>query len=301
MDEVKNKTAGFEAGAVDYITKPFEITEVKARVKTHLSLITARQQLAAQNARMRHSLSLAMEVQQNLIPRQDPKIEGCDVAGKILYCDETGGDYYDYLKMDQRDPGKIRIVVGDVSEHGIPSALLMTTARAFIRHRSFMSGSLSEIVGDVNRQFALDVGSSGRFMTLFLCELNAAQGNIAWVRAGHDPALLFDPRKGEFVDLAGEGVPLGVFPDSQYDEMRREIQPGQIIAICTDGIWEASDASGELFGKKRLKAIIRRHADRSAREILAAIMDAVGQFCTSKNVEDDQTAVIIKVLKLDHG
>jgi sigma-B regulation protein RsbU (phosphoserine phosphatase) len=108
--------------------------------------------------------------------------------------------------------------------------------------------------------------------------------------------LLYDPDKEHFDFLGGKGVPLGVFPDSSYQQLQREIFPGQIIAICTDGIWEASNAAGELFGKNRLKAAIRQNADRSAKEILAAIMDSVGQFGSSANIEDDQTAVIVKVL-----
>ena len=92
IDEIENKTAGFELGAVDYITKPFEVLEVKARVQTHLSLLCAHRQLAKQNKQMRHSLSLAMEVQQNLIPANDPENDEFDIAGQTIYCDETGGD-----------------------------------------------------------------------------------------------------------------------------------------------------------------------------------------------------------------
>jgi len=94
-----DETKGLELGAIDYITKPFSPSIVRARVRTHLSLISLRQTLARQNEQMKHSLSLAMEVQQNLIPQFDPKIDGFDVAGKIIYCDETGGDYFDYIEI----------------------------------------------------------------------------------------------------------------------------------------------------------------------------------------------------------
>ncbi|MCP4706361.1 MAG: response regulator, partial [candidate division Zixibacteria bacterium] len=160
---------GLELGAVDYITKPFSPSIVKARIRTHLSLIGVQQALAKQNELMKHSLSLAMEVQQNLIPQSAPKIDGFDIAGQIIYCDETGGDYFDYIEIKEDQQQKLCIAVGDVSEHGIPSALLMTTARALIRHRLTFPGALSTIISDVNHQFSEDVKESGRFMTLFFC------------------------------------------------------------------------------------------------------------------------------------
>jgi sigma-B regulation protein RsbU (phosphoserine phosphatase) len=295
IDEVENKTAGFELGAVDYITKPFEILEVKARVKTHLSLMVAHQKLAKQNAQMRHSLSLAMEVQQNLIPCIDPVMEGYDIAGRIIYCDETGGDYYDYLDMTTTESKHLGIVVGDVSEHGISSALLMTTARAFIRQRASLPGNVAKIVSDVNKLFSLDVKDSGRFMTLFLCYLTSPDKCIHWSRAGHDPAILFDPENDTFSELGGKGgLPLGVSSDSKYEESKHDIAPGQIIVIFTDGIWETRNSSGEFYGKERLRLIIRSHAPESAQDILNAVIDSIELFRGTPGMKDDMTVVVIK-------
>ena len=116
---------------------------------------------------MKRSLELAMEVQQNLLPKENPRIEGLDIAGKSIYCDETGGDYYDFITLDGNRRGNIAIVVGDVSGHGIHSALLMATARASIRQRTYLMGDLSQVISDVNRQITGDVEESGQFMTLF--------------------------------------------------------------------------------------------------------------------------------------
>jgi sigma-B regulation protein RsbU (phosphoserine phosphatase) len=112
--------------------------------------------------RMRHSLDLAREVQQNLLPKSAPKIQGLDIAGVSIYCERTGGDYFDYLPIDEHGLGKIGVVVGDVSGHGIPSALLMTTARALIRKNAALSDSIANIISDVNQQLWLDVKESGR-------------------------------------------------------------------------------------------------------------------------------------------
>jgi len=242
-----------------------------------------------------YSLDLAKEVQQHFMPKADPKIEGLDIAGKSIYCDKTGGDYYDYLDIGEKEQGKIGVVVGDVSEHGIPSALLMATARAFLRQRSSMSGSIARIVSDVNRQMTRDVEETGRFMTLVFSEIDTQERCIRWVTAGHDPAIIYDISSDSFDELGGRGLPLGVFEDSAYRESRRKIAPGQIILIGTDGIWEAHNQQGEMFGKDALRRIIRAHANKPAREIIVAVLDAVEGFRSSREQEDDVTLVVIKV------
>jgi sigma-B regulation protein RsbU (phosphoserine phosphatase) len=122
---------------------------------------------------MSQSLELAMEVQQSLLPKTDPKVEGLDIAGISIYCDETGGDYYDFLNVGELERGKTGVVVGDVSGHGIPSALLMATARASLRQRSSLPGSMARIVSDLNIQLTRDVEESGQFMTLFYLTIDA--------------------------------------------------------------------------------------------------------------------------------
>lgn len=246
-----------------------------------------------ENYQLRKSLDLAMEVQQNLLPKSDPQIEGLEIAGKSDYCEETGGDYYDYPAIG---PDKVRVVVGDVSGHGISSALLMTTARALLRQRTSLPGSIREIVADVNRQLTDDTEDSGQFMTLFYGEFNLREQMLYWVRAGHDAAFFYDPQADTFEELGGGGLPLGVDPNTAYDQLQREIRPGQIIVIGTDGIWETLNPLGEMFGKKNLQNIIRAHADRRPRDIIAAVTAALDDFrYPLKTRADDITLVIIKV------
>jgi sigma-B regulation protein RsbU (phosphoserine phosphatase) len=245
--------------------------------------------------KMRHSLDLAKEVQQHLMPASDPQIQGLDIAGKSIYCEETGGDYYDYLPRGDGLQGKLGLVVGDVSDHGIPSALLMTTARAFLRQRFSQSGNLNQIVTDVNRQLSQDVKESGRFMTLFLCEIDRQNEIIHWVNAGHEPGIIYDRHTDEFVRLTGGGLPLGVSQKSAYQKFQRAITPGQIILIGTDGIWEAQNQAGEMFGKERFEDIIRKHVHESADLILDAVISSLDSFQQSHQKTDDVTLVVIKV------
>jgi sigma-B regulation protein RsbU (phosphoserine phosphatase) len=229
------------------------------------------------------------------MPASDPRIKGLDIAGKSIYCEETGGDYYDYLPSGAEQQGKIGLVVGDVSDHGIPSALLMTTARAFLRQRFSQSGNLNQIVTDVNRQLSQDVKESGRFMTLFLCEIDRQNEFIHWVNAGHEPGMIYDRHTDEFVALTGGGLPLGVSQKSAYQKFQRAISPGQIILIGTDGIWEAQNQAGEMFGKERFNDVIRKHAKSSANLILDTVINSLDSFQQSHQKTDDVTLVVIKI------
>jgi sigma-B regulation protein RsbU (phosphoserine phosphatase) len=245
--------------------------------------------------RIRRSLGIAMEVQQHLLPRHAPKIEGLDIAGQSLYCEETGGDYFDYLPIGQNGQRKIKIMVGDVSDHGIASALLMTTARAFLRQRASRKGNLNQIITDVNRQLSRDVEDSGRFMTLFFCEIDSRMKSIRWVNAGHDPAVIFDLNGGDFEELAGHALPLGVSDKAPYQEYQRQLLPGQIVLIGTDGIWESQNARGQMFGKKRFRDVVRSQARQPAAGILQAVITALDDFCHPLAKEDDVTLVVVKV------
>ncbi len=245
--------------------------------------------------RIRRSLGIAKEVQQHLLPAAAPIIQGLDIAGKSIYCEETGGDYFDYLPVDKNERGKIKIVVGDVSDHGIASALLMTTARAFLRQRASKPGNLNQIIADVNRQLSRDVEDSGRFMTLFFCEIDSPDKIIRWVNAGHDPAFTFDPDSENFEELTGHSLPLGVSEKAAYQEFQRKILPGQILLIGTDGIWESQNTRGQMFGKERFRHVISAHARQTAIEILQAVIDELNRFCKPLGKDDDVTLVVIKV------
>jgi sigma-B regulation protein RsbU (phosphoserine phosphatase) len=244
--------------------------------------------------RLRRSLDLAKEVQQNLLPVKNPRFSGLDIAGKSIYCDETGGDYFDFF--DSAGHNTYGIVIGDVSDHGIPSALLMASARAFLRQRTALAGSIADIVGDVNRQLTRDVEDTGRFITLFYLQIDMDNRSLSWVRAGHEPALLFDPDADRFEELTGEGIALGVDGRWQYAESRRDgLGDGQIILLSTDGIWEARNPQDRMFGRETVSDIIRQHAQTSAAKIQDAILTELNRFQEGVAPADDTTLVVIKV------
>jgi phosphoserine phosphatase RsbU/P len=246
--------------------------------------------------RMLQSISVAMEIQQRLLPSAPPWAPGFDIQAMTLYSDETGGDYFDYLCSGANQ--KLCLVVGDVADHGLPSALLMASMRGMLRLRAAMPGALEDMVADVNRQYARDVEAEGRFMTLFLARVDRENRLLEWVRAGHDPAILYDSEDDSFVDLKGQGTALGISADFTFTRQSLPIRSGQVICLFTDGIPETRNSQGDFFGRERLRQVIRRHAGETAKNLMLSILDVVAEFRGDREQEDDLTLMVVKILSM---
>jgi sigma-B regulation protein RsbU (phosphoserine phosphatase) len=235
-----------------------------------------------------------------MIPSVAPNIQGLDIAGRSDACEEVGGDYFDFLYGRDFSSDRLKVVVGDISGHGVDAALLMTSARALIRSRAAQALAPSEIVSAMNRDLTADMEDTGYFMTLFLLEIQPEQGTMSWVRAGHEPALLYDPQLDAFDELLGQGIPLGIDRSLSYQEnMRENIPTGTIIALGTDGIWECINNHGESFGKERFRRIIREFAHEPAHQIVTRVFNELKEYTQGLPSSDDVTLVVIK--KGSHG
>lgn len=245
-------------------------------------------------ARLLHSLDLAMQVQQQLLPRKAPTASGLDVAGHSTYCDETGGDYYDFLTLGETAGGGLMIALGDVMGHGVAAALVMAGVRAVLRDRA-ATGSLAELMGRLNEMLAADLDGA-RFMTMFLAVVDSRAGRFRWASAGHDPAFVYDPAEDRFVEDESGGLPLGVMPGTEYEEYSfGPLRAGQVIVVGTDGVWEMPNPAGEQFGKDRLREIIRANASGPASGVSKAVLDALTVFRETAPPADDVTFVVVKV------
>lgn len=241
------------------------------------------------------ALSLAGEVQKSLLPQTKPAIEGFDIAGRNVSCEEIGGDYFDFLWRRENPDQPFSIVVGDIAGHGVDAALLMTSARAFLRMRASQPGTIADIITAMNRHLTEDVLQTGRFMSLFYLTIDPVAKHVEWVRAGHDPALIYDPGNDRFETLMGNGMPLGVDEAFIYEiNYKAGIPSGSIIAVGTDGIWECFNKEGEMFGRDRFQDIIRINARRTADDIVDAVFRELNQFSIGVKPADDITLVVIK-------
>jgi sigma-B regulation protein RsbU (phosphoserine phosphatase) len=253
--------------------------------------------------RIRDSLHVAMQVQQSLLPEAPPTIPGLDIAGHSEYCDETGGDYYDFIQLDQLGPDTLAIAVGDVTGHGVAAALLMATGRALIRSNANTNDALGDVFTAVNQQLC-DGQFTGRFMTLmYLIVQNPAQCrrddgcvSVRYLSAGHDPVIVYRPADDAFHELAGNDIPLGIDADWTFHEHHADdLRPGDILVVGTDGIWECFNPQGDQFGKARLRDAIRAASSGDAESIAKAITDACSCWRGDRDQEDDITLVVVKL------
>lgn len=244
---------------------------------------------------VRQAMALASEVQQKLLPQKPPSVAGLDIAGRSLYCDDTGGDYFDFIALPAAGFGpRLGIAVGDVTGHGVASALTMTTVRALLRSKAAKNTSLAGVLDDINVHITEDA-TGGRFVTLVYMVLEPQTRNVRWVSAGHDPALVYEPKSDSFSELAGEDIPLGVQGNWHFREGQRDTWcDGAIMVIGTDGVWEARNGDGEMFGKDRLRDVIKRHAHRSAENVCEAVSQALDVFRGDEPYRDDVTLVAVK-------
>jgi len=249
-----------------------------------------------ERVKIKQALDVAMEVQQNLLPQEMPRTAGLDIAARSIYCDETGGDFFDFMDFCCEENQVVGLAVGDVTGHGISAALLMATTRAFLRSRVMQPGAIMDVITDVNNLIAKDTEETNQFVTLFFLEINCRESTMTWVRAGHDPAIVYDPATDRFDELRGEGLSLGIDRTYQYTaNSTNRLAAGQVIVIGTDGVWEAHNPSGEMFGKERLKELVRRNHQARSEEILSSIVESITEFQAETRPADDVTLAIVKV------
>jgi sigma-B regulation protein RsbU (phosphoserine phosphatase) len=240
------------------------------------------------------ALKLAEELQQNLLPRQDPQFAGLDIAGTSIYCDETGGDYYDYFRLPDK---RLGIVVADASGHGVGAAMHMVTVRAFLHFGIRDYHGPAKLLSEVNTYVTRDSSQTGRFMSMFFLEIDPQNKTLRWVRAGHEPALVYDRVGNTFYELNGKGMVLGVDGAYAYEEFSRQgWNPGDVILIGTDGIHETRNEKDQMYGQLRLQDIIQQHAGDPAKEINTSVIDSVQEYRGTAPQEDDVTLVVIKLL-----
>jgi serine phosphatase RsbU (regulator of sigma subunit) len=284
------------AGDLDITVKLGPIREFKKlSVAFNKMLANLRESVHA-----RTSLHLAREIQHRLLPLAPPRVAGFDIAGFSASCDETGGDYYDFIVHARPDgTRKLIVALGDMMGHGLPSALFMAGARGALRSSlAFRSGSPGQLLTHLNGVFYRDTEGK-RFMTMCLVSFDAERGELIWASAGHDPPLIYDSVENRFHAPEGGDLPLGVVDLVEYEDYRFDgMRAGQIMFLGSDGVWETRRADGEQFGLERLRTTLEINAHRSADEIKAAVLRAVEMFRGGAPVRDDITFVVIRTVPL---
>lgn len=237
-----------------------------------------------------HEMGLTRNVQQALIPKHPPEIEGLEPHGRTKPADLTGSDCFDLCELPD---GRLDILLADASGHGLAPSMVVSQARALVRAIAEIEKHPDTVLSRVNARMAADL-EPGRFATAFLGFLSN-DGTLEWAAAGHGPQIWCDVFTGEMKELDSTALPLGVMPDWVGVVVPPlQLQPTGMVIVFSDGIFEAPDPKGELFGVERLQAIINEHRENTPADIIAAIRERVTLWQGRDNPHDDQTTVIVR-------
>lgn len=238
-------------------------------------------------------LLAAQRIQARLLPAAAPLLAGFDIAAELCAAEFTAGDHYDFLELPD---GKLGLVIGDVCGHGFPSALLMATSQSILRLLAKTCGDIGQILQQANR-YLCDELEDNRFVTAFLGCLDVANRSLTYGSAGHPAGYLFDASGAVKAFLESTAMPLGLFSSTEFPiAPPMQLHRGDTLLLLTDGILEALRSDGELFGVERACAIVRANRQRSAREIVVNLQQAVREFTGQERLSDDVTTLVLKVL-----
>ncbi|MEE8341743.1 MAG: PP2C family protein-serine/threonine phosphatase, partial [Candidatus Neomarinimicrobiota bacterium] len=264
-----------------------------------LSIIAAQSAQAIESARLydeekslkiiEEELNVATGIQRNLLPKINPQIDGFDIAGKSIPAKEVGGDYYDFIPIDEN---KNAICLGDISGHGMPAAMLMANLQATLRGQALFSSSAGECLTRANKLLYRSTDLQ-KYATLFYGILDTAKSTFHFSNAGHNPPFFIASDK-KVTRLTKGGTVLGFMEDYQFEEDSIKLNASDSIIIYSDGITEAENKKGKEFGEDRLLAILTENIKSTADTLIEKVFEAVKSFVKEGPQSDDITIVVIK-------
>ena len=291
LGEVSSKARGFEAGGTDYITKPFEAVEVRARVR---SLLKSKMYQDTVRASLASELRVAKEIQSGMVPKDFAGLGfglPIDVYALLEPAKEVGGDLYDVFPLGD---GRVCIVLGDVSGKGIPAALFMAITATLLRATARHVQRPEEILSHVNQELSRENPSS-MFVTLFVAILDTKTGKLSCASGGHTSPVLVRPGKPPHFLSDRPGTVVGIQSNISFEPRDLSLEPGDALFIYTDGVTEAFDPERDCFGEDKLLGALRDAAP-GARAMVERVLDDVRTFARGEPQSDDIALLAIRWL-----
>jgi sigma-B regulation protein RsbU (phosphoserine phosphatase) len=290
LEDVKDKTLGFEVGGNDYLTKPFEVLEVKARVR---SLLKAKAYADAVKAAAERDLRIAREIQMGLLPANLAASiggTGLDVHAVLEPARQVGGDLYEVLRLGA---DRVLVAVGDVSGKGIPAALFMAVTMTLLRSLAREGHAPEEILRRLNDEL-LEQNPRGMFVTLQCLLYDLAARTVTCASAGHHAAIRVTPGGAAEPVFTSSGRVLALMPAQPIASETIELRNGESVVLFTDGVSEAFSLSDEPFGDDRLLAHLRASPGSNAKETSLGVLEAVRKHAAGAKQSDDITLMTVR-------
>ena len=280
---------GFECGANDYLAKPVERTELHARVQSLISLKNS-VQFANELSIMQHDISLAHEIQQTVVLKEIPEIEGVDIAVRYIPADQLGGDYYDIQKIDDN---RIAVLIADVSGHGLPAAFICAMLKvtyAMHLENEHVPHKLMTRINDSMFNFTDD-----QFVTAFFAVIDLKEKMIYQSSAGQWPLMACSSDGSEVRFVESKGVPFGWVPESNHETDRMEFFKGDRLILFTDGIVELRNADGQMFWTDGIAEMLQNKRGLSCNDFADSVIEKLGSWARHDKFDDDVTLIVIDV------
>jgi sigma-B regulation protein RsbU (phosphoserine phosphatase) len=263
---------------------------LRDHVQTFLQLVKNSERRSV----FKRDLEVARDVQNASFPQQNPTIPGLSVQSFYKPAQSIGGDYYDFLPLQD---GRWGIAIGDVSGKGISAALVMASLQASLRTRALHpQADLSTLIGDIN-QLVYKSSPVHFYISLFYAEYQPATRTLRYVNAGHNPPFVLRRSSGwcDVFQLKPGGTPVGALEDTQYPVMTFQLEAGDVLVAYTDGITEAENADGQMWGQHRLEGLLCFRGRKTPQEIIQRILDQVSTFTEGGFQKDDMTLLVMQM------
>lgn len=288
LEDTEDKVRGLQLGAVDYVAKPFQPDEIRARVNTHLTIHRLKREVQSQKDQLEHELEVVSEIQRRLLPKRLPAINGFKLAVYYETSRYAGGDYYDIIEMPDNLWG---FLVADAEGHSASAAVTMAMTCALFRAYPDLPTEPAEVLHYLNRHLCKVAEPS--FVTALYAVYDTNHHTLRIARAGHPLPMIYRFSENKAVEFACEGVFLmGVNPYDQVPVTETKLEQGDRLLIYTDGITERFNNKGKAYGKERLlQQLGADHAD-NPQGILDTIMEDVERFASGRPADDDQALLV---------
>ncbi len=259
-------------------------------------LVRQQQQEAKERERIEQELKVARLIQQTLLPKTLPELPGYEVAAYYQPAREVGGDFYDFLNLDD---GRLGLVVGDVTDKGVPAALVMATTRTMLRAAAQRLLSPGEVLQRVNDVLVQDIPPN-MFVTCLYAILDSQSGRLLYANAGHDlPYRRRAGRQGGADELRARGMPLGLMPGMGYEEKEMFLNRGESVLFYSDGLVEAHDPRREMFGFPRLQGLVGAHRTGGS-SLISFLLAELARF-TGEGWEQEDDITLVTLDRLEES
>jgi sigma-B regulation protein RsbU (phosphoserine phosphatase) len=252
-----------------------------------------KEQALLQNARVKRDMEIAQQIQLSLLPDRAPDLFGIEMGGRCISAAHVGGDYYDFFLRDEHS---VDLLIADVSGHSVGAALIMAEVRTLLRPQVNSAHSASAVLKLLNSQLYDDLTRAELFITMFYARYNSATGRLSYANAGHNRPLICREGEDSCIELDAEGLIIGVKPSVIFEERIIELVKGDVVLFYTDGLIEATNQAGDLFGTERVCSQLSKLRHLPVKDIIDSFYTAVTDFTGLDILQDDVSLVVLKIL-----